>query len=321
LSLANSASYLCAGSLPLACWSSSLCRSARALAFQRLHLGLVLLHLGQEHGSRFVRVHLRRLGVFRCRLALLLQPAHLALQRFVLVSVAVGAELGLFLVDGVHDELQLLRPGLDLHLRLVVLLQQLLVALQLLRGQLVDLLLVLAVDLRHLGLHAAHALLLLLVEQEDAVDLFRLLGVAVVQLLLHLADLGRVRAAAHLVHGQVVVGQLAFQVAHLERHGLVLALQLRALRLVLGVLLDLALQLVDLGRDLRRLAVQFALEEGRVLHLSTGASATRADAHSHHALLGHRSVGHVHLRVEADAEASGLARCCWGLLTRPESPG
>ena len=107
------------------------------------------------------------------------------------------------------------------------------------------------------------------------------------------------RAGARLVHGQVVVSQLALQAPHLLDERLVLALILLICGAVLVVSLHFCVHFVDLGLQLRGLLAQLPHVERSVHDLPARSHGARRDAD--HALARHWPIFNVDFGVEPDA--------------------
>mmetsp|Transcript_14652 Transcript_14652/g.30074 ORF Transcript_14652/g.30074 Transcript_14652/m.30074 type:complete len:215 (-) Transcript_14652:109-753(-) len=208
--------------------------------------------------------------------------------------------------------LELLLPLHSLLLELLTLLDKPLVGLKLGRFELLDLGLGSHVNLTDLMLKILCSLLPLLLHQEDLVDLSGLVPIPHLQILLVILDLLGVRGGSQLVHGKIVVGKGALEVAHLHQRGFVLPLELGVLASVPLHLVHVSLDLPYLLGNVSNFGPKEADVEGRILHLAPG---PRRSFHSGNAGVRDGTVGHLNVVLwdESCLGTSGSSRDCAGL--------
>jgi hypothetical protein len=141
---------------------------------------------------------------------------------------------------------------------------------------------------------------------EESVEVALLLVVLVLDVHEEVLDIFGLSVGAVLVEGQVVVGQLAFELAHVLDEHLVAALESQVLCVVLVDVVDFLLHLLDLVSDL----VVFVLEQVHVIVavINLAARSQAGSLHAHHTMVGHRAVHGVDLGVITDTSVVDLAQ-------------
>mmetsp|Transcript_10870 Transcript_10870/g.23171 ORF Transcript_10870/g.23171 Transcript_10870/m.23171 type:complete len:526 (-) Transcript_10870:471-2048(-) len=215
------------------------------------NLCVVALHLLQQHVALLRDRELRPVELVGELRMVALKPVELLLEAVDLVALLVAAHRLLHLCKPLAEEVELCVHARQLvHAQIALLLLQLEEALLERRVDRVEAARHLLVVLLQVVLHFAalrldgHALV------EDAINAVALFSVDVHQLRALLSDVARLLVDASAVEHQVVVRQLALQVAHLSGEGLVLPLELAVRRVVLLALLNLTLEHADFFHDL-----------------------------------------------------------------------
>eukprot|EP00964_Phaeocystis_antarctica_P026373 scaffold14854_cov53-Phaeocystis_antarctica.AAC.2 len=148
-------------------------------------------------------------------------------------------------------------------------------------------------------LHLTPLTLQVLPVREQLVDAVALAGVGALELAALVENVVDVLVDPVAVEHQVVVGELALEIAHLVGELLAYPLELAVVAVVLLRLVDVALERADLRLHLGALGVQL-LDVVRVV-VDLPRRPVARGAHPAKALLRRRALGDVHLRVHADA--------------------